>query len=461
MIARTLPTLDQMLGMTPSATPPVGEAVATGATPFDQLMATLTLPQSGQQTAPQPGKMTPVSFQPTAPKLDAPVMATATEVVTTVPTATVPGEIATPVLPFANLTAVKAEIAPAPVLSAKIAVSTAKTAAPVTMTIEKVLTVDAPDAEAKAEPAIPATPVVIATPEAVPVTLSVAQPAITDVATILAAAGLQMPAQAPMPIAVTSTKTATPANAEAATALVSPAILQNAVVQPAPSRPAKTGKSVEASFTLPVSDKPVAQPFAVEAKVTAPVVTDQPVVTEIALPKAEAAPVILLHKQTPDAIALPAAAAPASDIVATHTELASQSLETRLDVVHDAQWIDRAAKDIAQLASGEGRLRFRLDPDHLGSLQIDMANGSDGLSMRVTAETEAARVILADAQPRLIAEARAQGVRIAESHVDLGHHSNGSGRQTPQDQTALTNQNQTFEAETAETTARPSNERFA
>ena len=48
----------------------------------------------------------------------------------------------------------------------------------------------------------------------------------------------------------------------------------------------------------------------------------------------------------------------------------------------------------------------------------------------MTVDTEAARQILSDAQPRLAAEARAQGVRIAETHVDLS----GSGRHAPGDQ---------------------------
>ena len=120
----------------------------------------------------------------------------------------------------------------------------------------------------------------------------------------------------------------------------------------------------------------------------------------------------------------------ADPVPATGSMLAAQAMETRLDVARDAQWIDRAARDIAQLATGEGRLRFRLDPEQLGSLQIDLANGTDGLSLRMTAETEAARAILADAQPRLVAEARAQGVRIAEAHVDLGQ-GGGQGRNAP------------------------------
>jgi len=50
--------------------------------------------------------------------------------------------------------------------------------------------------------------------------------------------------------------------------------------------------------------------------------------------------------------------------------------------------------------------------------------------VRLTVETEAARNILIDAQPRLAAEARAQGVRLAGTEVDLGtaHQQGGDPR---------------------------------
>ena len=50
---------------------------------------------------------------------------------------------------------------------------------------------------------------------------------------------------------------------------------------------------------------------------------------------------------------------------------------------------------------------------------VDIRATSGGVAIRLTVETEGARSIIADAQPRLMAEARAQGVRVAEAHVDL------------------------------------------
>jgi hypothetical protein len=103
--------------------------------------------------------------------------------------------------------------------------------------------------------------------------------------------------------------------------------------------------------------------------------------------------------------------------------------ERQLDISRDTAWLDRLARDIASAGANDAPLRFRLHPQTLGHLQVELQQGDHGTSVRLTVETEAARNILTDAQPRLAAEARAQGVRIAETHVDLG----GSGREATGD----------------------------
>ena len=72
----------------------------------------------------------------------------------------------------------------------------------------------------------------------------------------------------------------------------------------------------------------------------------------------------------------------------------------------------------------------RLNPEHLGSLHVELLRHDDGASVRMTAESEAARSILADAQGRLVAEARTHGMRITETSVDLGR--NGGGGESGQ-----------------------------
>jgi flagellar hook-length control protein FliK len=114
-----------------------------------------------------------------------------------------------------------------------------------------------------------------------------------------------------------------------------------------------------------------------------------------------------------------------ADVPAVPDQAVEQTITQQLDLAHESEWLDQLATDIARTAGKEGSLRFRLHPETLGSLHVEMTQGAAGASIRLTADTEAARAIIADAQPRLLAEARAQGVRIAETHVDLG--GNGSG----------------------------------
>ncbi|HWL47580.1 MAG TPA: flagellar hook-length control protein FliK [Sphingomonadaceae bacterium] len=94
-------------------------------------------------------------------------------------------------------------------------------------------------------------------------------------------------------------------------------------------------------------------------------------------------------------------------------------LQQHLDLAHDGAWLDSLARDIARSVDGDGRLRFRLNPAHLGSLHVELANGANGTSIHLTAETEAARAILADSRHHLVAETRAQGLRVAETRIDV------------------------------------------
>lgn len=116
----------------------------------------------------------------------------------------------------------------------------------------------------------------------------------------------------------------------------------------------------------------------------------------------------------------PAAPTPADEMINHH-----------LDLAKDSEWLDTLARDITRAAQSDAKLRFDLNPEHLGSLKVELLNGTNGTSVKMTTETEAARAILADAQPRLVAEARAQGLRISEAHVNLGGQGGGH-RPTPE-----------------------------
>jgi flagellar hook-length control protein FliK len=120
---------------------------------------------------------------------------------------------------------------------------------------------------------------------------------------------------------------------------------------------------------------------------------------------------------------------PAAAIQSAAPLPAEMLAEHQLDLASDGAWLDQLARDIAGAGEEGAPLRFRLNPEMLGSLRVEIRQEQSGAAVRLTAETEAARAIIADAQPRLVAEARAQGVRIAETHVDLGGgHASGDSR---------------------------------
>lgn len=126
----------------------------------------------------------------------------------------------------------------------------------------------------------------------------------------------------------------------------------------------------------------------------------------------------------PVSTSVPTARADATQMVATPAPT-DQVINHHLDLAKDTQWLDSLARDIARAANSESHMRFQLSPEHLGTLKVELLNGSNGTSVKLTTETEAARQILADAQPKLVAEARAQGLRISEAQVNLGSHGGG------------------------------------
>ncbi len=122
---------------------------------------------------------------------------------------------------------------------------------------------------------------------------------------------------------------------------------------------------------------------------------------------------------TPGAVTASATANPNATADANQINVADSLTRHHLDIAKDSQWLDTLARDIARAAQHDTQLRFQLNPEHLGSLKVELVNGANGTSVKLTADTETARAILADAQPRLVAEARAQGLRISEAQVDL------------------------------------------
>lgn len=189
---------------------------------------------------------------------------------------------------------------------------------------------------------------------------------------------------------------------------------------PAPDMPAK-GVIAAAKQAIEAASRPARQAAADAAPKlaqgelrSAPQVPQAAREAQAAMPAGHLAPPADISAAA--TFTLPAAPAPVQS--AQPRETAAPAPDRALDLAGDA-WLDRLARDIAQAAGNEGTIRFRLHPQTLGHLRVELSQGDRGTSVRLTADTEQARSILADAQPRLVAEARAQGVRIAEAHVDL------------------------------------------
>ncbi|WP_174274714.1 flagellar hook-length control protein FliK, partial [Sphingomonas bacterium] len=106
-----------------------------------------------------------------------------------------------------------------------------------------------------------------------------------------------------------------------------------------------------------------------------------------------------------------------------------------LAIARDDRWLDGLARDIAATGGADSHLRFTLAPEHLGALTVDIAQGADGASVHMTTDTDAAHAILTDAQPRLAAEARAQGLNLRETSVSTGGgQTGGDSARQPQPQ---------------------------
>jgi flagellar hook-length control protein FliK len=177
-----------------------------------------------------------------------------------------------------------------------------------------------------------------------------------------------------------------------------------------PARTGRAGKAAQTESKAIETTAPVEQPRRPEATIAR-----IEAVVQAAAPAAGTTPIAPAFSATP--AATQPAAAPAPNAAPAVADLI---IERQLDLAGDDRWLDRLARDIARAGASDEPLRFRLHPQTLGHLQVELSQSDRGANVRLTVETEAARSILVDAQPRLAAEARAQGVRLAGTEVDLG-----------------------------------------
>ena len=95
--------------------------------------------------------------------------------------------------------------------------------------------------------------------------------------------------------------------------------------------------------------------------------------------------------------------------------------EQVIDMGVDGQWIDRMAREIAEISGGSGKTSFILNPEHLGRLQVDILQREEGAEVRLIAETDEAAAVLTQGRQQLQQDARLQAVRIADVQVERGN----------------------------------------
>jgi flagellar hook-length control protein FliK len=364
--------------------------------------ATIAMPI--QQPGTVPAHMLAVDLRPAAPKAEGEEAVT-DDVVETDDASALPGTDLLPLLQAQSVFPVTVVTAPAP--------------APAPAPTATQISAPAPDAPTMV-PQAPASPAgTVAQPSA----STVPQPPVT-----LAATPLPVPADnaivtddpaiavAVREAARTLVAEAPKGGSEAPVAAKAPKVTKGDVVQPV-KLPADAGTPISLQSAATVGEAVTDRPRSAEKPAAPGAAPVQAATVQAPLAPAAVTPVVVaidpaVSLQPASAGVGTPQAAPAPDA----------SIMRELDLAHDSEWLDRLARDIARTGANDGPMRFKLHPQTLGHLQVELSQGDHGTSVRLTVETEAARTILADAQPRLMAEARAQGVRISESNVDLAGH---------------------------------------
>ena len=108
----------------------------------------------------------------------------------------------------------------------------------------------------------------------------------------------------------------------------------------------------------------------------------------------------------------------------------SQIVERHLDLAGEGRWLDNLAHDIIAAGTQQDRLSFRLDPERLGRLDVDLVRGEQGVRIQMTTSSDDATKIIATAQPRLVEELRGHGLRVSGADVQNNQTSSDAQHKT-------------------------------
>jgi flagellar hook-length control protein FliK len=181
----------------------------------------------------------------------------------------------------------------------------------------------------------------------------------------------------------------------------------------------------------------------------------EPVKLHAAMPAAQPAPV---ETKTTTAqlaaalfAALPAAATPAetrrtlvqdllptgaptafADIVRPHAVAAAADVQQGVLDMRRQEWMGQMVEHIEAMrdASPTRETRLSLSPEGLGKVDVSIRQDGDRIHVHFATETQAARQLIADAQPRLGELAEARGLKLGQTSFESGTAGQGANRES-------------------------------
>lgn len=140
---------------------------------------------------------------------------------------------------------------------------------------------------------------------------------------------------------------------------------------------------------------------------------------------------ITAHAETTPALALAPVTMPG---VASIDSVTAPAPTPALDV-RDARWVETMIDRIENLRDGSGvrETRMRLSPDALGAVEVRISETPDGVRVHLTADTAAARQLLAEAAPRLADMAEARGLKLAQDGAQQSSQQQQQSQANPHD----------------------------
>lgn len=122
-----------------------------------------------------------------------------------------------------------------------------------------------------------------------------------------------------------------------------------------------------------------------------------------------------------------------ADIVRPHAIVAAADLQQDALDMRRQEWMGRMVEHIEALRdAGPAReTRLSLSPEALGKVEVSIRQDGDRIHVHFATETQTARQLIADAQPRLAELAEARGVKLGQTSIDSGGAGQGSRERQP------------------------------